>query len=618
MTKPRIDSLLHLSPMTSLHYTRSLARMRAARPHPVYPALDAKTESIDSDESVPATSDIFDTGALAPRFDLEKTFPAVLAPFTLLRRIPESQDIDALRALAPVFAHCLDAILHSMAHLPEHLPTSPKYHLALSAVRFSKEMFLGHVSRIPPHGRSSSRPEAILVAMQFLDMTMSSLKGFLSAAAHEVAQLKPLPQIPVEQALAQVADEFEASVSLSHSSGESHHAKSNADTLASRSTDTHGRSQRSKASALFKPFRCLVKKRPSRLDLARLDSAASSTLVNSDSDDLACGYVHVSVNIRNSLAQFPVSIDPTVGKISHPDDATELWKDRNGLAQLASLKALVRYMTSPDADSDVEIVDVFFLCFRFFSSPKETFDALVTRYDENIACRPSSMMWLHSIQVKMRIARLLYLWVDLHWRTEDAEVLTLLTQFAFSRLAEDIPREASSKLIFSLRQRASAGEKSKGFRMGKTIARAEEKCRQDVLTCTWEPREKRSMVRRDFSKVGLGHFHSPGGLAMLALQLTLLLWEKYSAFEPEDAVRYLMTRNGHDGQPTSEVGRQVASFMAYERAVHRFVMNSIGTAESVHMRTELTEFFLELATVSFLLWINDGLADVGTEMPRAS
>lgn len=87
---------------------------------------------------------------------------------------------------------------------------------------------------------------------------------------------------------------------------------------------------------------------------------------------------------------------------------------------------------------------------------------------------------------------------------------------------------------------------------------------------------------------------------MLALQMTLLLWEKYRAFEPEDAVRYLMTRNGDDSLPTSEVARKVANFMAYERAVHRFVMNSIGSAQSVQKRTELTEFFLELATVSFL------------------
>ncbi|KAF8555738.1 ras GEF [Imleria badia] len=578
--------------MASPHNSRSLARMRAAPPHPVYLPPDAKTETIDSDKSVPATSGVFGTDAPVPRFDLEKTFPAILAPFSLLRRIPESQDIDALRALAPVFAHCLDAILHSMAHLPEHVPTSPKYHLALSGVSFSKEMFLGHVSHIPRYDRPSSRREAIHVAMQFLDMAMSSLKGFLNAAAYEVAQLKPLPQIPVEQDHAQVADEFEAAGSLSHSSADSHHTGSN---VPSNSTDTLNRSQRSKVSALLDPLRCRMKRKPSRMD-SGLDSAASSTLVNGDSDDLGHGYVHVSVNIRNSLAQFPVSIDLTVGKLPHPEDATELWKDRNGLAQLASLKALVRYMTCPDADVDVEIVDVFFLCFRFFSSPKETFDALVTRYDEHLVCRSSSMTRSHSIQVKMRIAKLLYLWVDLHWRAEDTEVLAPLTQFAVFRLAQDIPREASSKLIYLLHQRACDGEKSKGLRKEKTIARAEAKYRQEVLCSTWEPREKRSMMRRDFSRVKLGHFHSSGGLAMLALQMTLLLWEKYRAFEPEDAVRHLMTRNGDDKPPTSEVARKVANFMAYERAVHRFVMDSIGTAESVQMRTELTEFFLELAT----------------------
>lgn len=584
--------------MASLYYSRSLARMSAPRPHPVYFPPNAKTESINSDKSVPATSGVFGTDAPVPRFDLEKTFPAILAPFSLLRRIPESEDIDALRALAPVFAHCLDAILHSMAHLPEHVPTSPKYHLALSGVNFSKEMFLGHVGHIPRYDRPSTRREAIQVAMQFLDMAMSSLKAFLNAAAYEVAQLKPLPQIPIEEDHAQVADEFGASGSLSHSSHDSHHTGSHAANVPSDSMDTLNRSQRSKVSALFEPLRSRMKRRPSRMDLAGLDSAASSTLVNSESDDLGRGYVHVSINIRNSLAQFPVSIDLAVDKIPHPEDATELWKDCNGLAQLASLKALVRYMTSPDADTDVEIVDVFFLCFRFFSSPKETFKALVTRYNENLICQ--SLTRSQSIQVKMRIAKLLYLWVVLHWRAEDAEVLTPLTRFAFSCLTRDIPREASSKLISALRQHACAGEQSKGLRKEKTIARAEAKHRQEVLSCTWEPREKKSMMRRDFSRVKLGHFHSPRGLAMLALQLTLLLWEKYSAFEPEDAVRHLMTRNGDDSPPMSEVARKVADFMAYERAVHRFVMNSIGTAETVQMRTELTEFFLELATVNFL------------------
>ena len=580
--------------MHSLRPSRSLAHLKS-RPQLPRLAPNTKAASVNSDESVPPTSGVPDDIALAPQFDLERTFPAILAPFSLLCRIPESQDIDALRALAPIFAHCLDTILHSVAHLPEPIPASPKYHDALRGVTFSKDMFLGHVRHMPSRDQSTPRHEAIRVAMQFLDITMSSLKCFLNTAAYEAAQLKPLPQIPVKDNISRVARDFDESTSNSHCSPESQPLGSNAYTAISSSTDTHDR-----VSALRRPPSLRrAKKRPSYLDLAGLSSAASSTLINSDSDDLGCGYVHVSVNIRNSLAQFPVSIDPSAGTTPHPEDAIELWKDRNGLAQLASLKALVRYMASPDADGDVEIIDVFFLCFRFFSSPKETFDALVARYDESPTSRTPSATRSHSMQVKIRIARLLYLWVDLHWRAEDVEVLSPLTRFAFSRLAQDIPRQASMKLVALLHQRACAGETSRGLRMQRTIARAEAKYRQELLSSTWEPREKRFMMKRDFTRVKLEHFHSPGGHAMLALQLTLLLWEKYRAFEPEDAVRYLMTRNGDDN-PKSEVARKVANFMAYERAVHRFVMDSIGSAESMQKRTELTEFFLELATVSFL------------------
>lgn len=563
-------------------------------------ALSTKIASLDSDDGA--------------QFDLDKTFPAILAPLSLLRRIPESRDIDALRALAPVFSHCLDAILHSMTRLPEQIPISPKYHLALREVILSKDMFLGHVSRMQHH-RSSSRQAAIHVAMQLLDTTMSNLRGFLNAAAYEVAQLKPLPRVPVTDNSTRVVGQSDALASYSHSVAGSRQLGSNAYGSASHSTGP----LKFKDSVLLKPLplSCRAKKKPSCTESTGLHSTTSSTLVNSDSDDLDCGYVHVSINIPNSsLTHFPVSIDPAAGTISHPEDATELWKDHDGLAQLASLKALVRYMTSPDADSDVEIVDVFFLCFRFFSSPKEIFGALVARYDENLVCQSPTTMRSQSMQVKIRIARLLHLWVDLHWRAEDAEVLRPLTQFTFSRLAQVIPREASLKLVSSLHQRTCAGEKSRGLRKEKTIARAESKYRKELLSSTWEPREKKSMMRRDFSRVKLEHFHSPGGHAMLALQMTLFLWEKYRAFEPEDAVRYLMTRNGNDDPPTSEVARKVADFMAHERAVHRFVMNSIGSASSVQKRTELTEFFLELAIVRVFLIDRRGLINIRTEMPR--
>ncbi|KIK95057.1 hypothetical protein PAXRUDRAFT_827382 [Paxillus rubicundulus Ve08.2h10] len=566
----------------------------------------AKTESIHSDEPAPPTSGIFDIyDAVIPRFDLEKTFPAILAPINLLRRVPQTHDMDALRALAPIFSHCLDAILDSMTQLPEPIRSSSKYHLSMNGVNFSREMFMGHVGQISADRPSSYLEVDIQAAMQSLDMTMSSLKAFLQVAAYEIAQLKPLPEPPVQCEHLPSTEDSGASSDPSSSSAEDHLSDAKAShehTETGGSTDSHIKPQRTMLSAFLKPLSLRgrgKRKSAPHSNLAVVDSAASNTLVPSDSErsDRECGYVHVSINIRDSLAKFPVGIEgPDPGNVPHPEDATELWKDGNGLAQLASLKALVRYMTTKASTSDLEIVDVFFLCFRFFSNPKETFDTFVARYDESPSDHLSpSRARAHSLRVKMRVARLLYLWVELHWRVEeDAEVFTPLTEFAFSRLSQDIPRDASSKLINALHDRAC--DKSRGLRVQKTIALAEAKSRPELLCSTWEPPEKRFMLDGDFSKIGLQQFNCPGGLAMLALQLTLLLWEKYCAFEPEDAVRYLMVRKGNDSTPSSEVARKVATFISYEQALHRFVMNSIGSAESVAKRTELTEFFLDWAS----------------------
>ncbi|KIJ17725.1 hypothetical protein PAXINDRAFT_9668 [Paxillus involutus ATCC 200175] len=566
----------------------------------------ARTESVHSDEPAPPTSGIFDFyDAVIPRFDLEKTFPAILAPINLLHQVQQTRDLDALRALAPIFSHCLDAILDSMTQLPEPIRSSPKYHLSMSEVNFSREMFMGHVGQMSGDRPSSYLQVDIQATMQSLDMTMSSLKTCLQVAAYEVAQLKPLPEPPVQCEHLPSTEDSEESSDPSSSSAEDHRSDAKASqehTETGGSTDSHIKPQRTKLSAFLKPLSLRgrgKKKLAPHPDSAAVDSAVSSTLVHSDSDrrDRDCGYVHVSTNIRDSLAKFPVGIEgPDPGNVPHPEDATELWRDGNGLAQLASLKALVRYMTTKDCVGDLEIVDVFFLCFRFFSNPKEAFDTFVARYDEIPSERLSpAQARARSLRVKMRVARLLYLWVELHWRVEeDAEVFTPLTQFAFSRLSQDIPREASSKLINALHDRAC--DKSKGLRVQKTIALAEAKSRPDVLCSTWEPREKRFMLNGDFSKMTLQQFNCPGGLATLALQLTLLLWEKYCAFEPEDAVRYLMVRKGKDSTPSSEVARKVATFISYEQALHRFVMDSIGSAESVAKRTELTEFFLDWAS----------------------
>ncbi|KAH7885337.1 ras guanine nucleotide exchange factor domain-containing protein [Phlebopus sp. FC_14] len=599
--------------MVSEAKSRSLAgaRRRAqVRPSNAIPPTGdkycAKTESVDSDEPAPSSSGFFDTAV--PRFDLENTFPAILKPISFLRKVPENQDLDALRALAPVFCSCLDAILYSMSHLPEGVRSSPKYHLAHRGVNFSREMFVAHTNQLSTVD-ASQRHDAIDMAMQYLDMTMSSLKAFIQVAAYEVAQSKPLPEPPAQDEPDHSTEEPDAEDTTPSSSGEelpsidSHSPDFEAPSEPIESGDPPNLQQKprkGKLSALLNmSIRRKAKKHGPEADPAGPESSASSTLVNTERSDLTCSYVHVSKNIRHSLARFPDCVEGAgLDNVPHPEDSTELRVNSKGLVELASLKALVRYLTSKASDNDPEITDVFFLCFRYFSNPLETLNTLLARYDEKM---PDDLSPVHarkeSMYIKMRIAKVLYFWVDLHWRAEDdAAVFGRLTQFAFSRLARDLPREASSKLVNALHDRSCNVDNSRGLRVQRTIELAECRLRSEFLRCTWEPREKKSMLKGDFSKVKLQHFNSPGGHSMLALQVTLFFWEKYSAFAPEDAVRYLMERKGDDSMPTTEVARKVASFISFEKALHRWVMDCIASASSVEARTELMELLLEWAS----------------------
>ncbi|KIM54591.1 hypothetical protein SCLCIDRAFT_1221796 [Scleroderma citrinum Foug A] len=577
-------------------------------------------KSFDSEEAVVSTP----AGKIPPttlRFDLEQTFPSILTPIALLRKIPDSRDLDALRALVPIFIHCMNSIGRSLDTLPREVRASDAYLHAQSSIVFSQSLLSGYIQEIPEKTKAGLKPDAMIDrAMYFLDMNITCLKDFLQVAAHQLIHFKPLPLPPLEVELhpdpesvkdsnsepesmkagsspeSMKADSSPASSTEGGTLGVNHHAK--LETLLENSASTDGKLKSPKKGqttkfSLLKPISLRRKKKSISHDGSL---GSSPTLVNSDHIQLEGGYVHVATNIRDSIAQFPNIINgPIPDILPHVEDATEIWKDGNGIAELASLKALIRYMTSKSSNGDADITDVFFLCFRFFSTPMKTFRALLARYCEDMPHGLSPVdVSTASLYVKMRVAKLFYLWVDLHWRPEeDGDVLSPLTDFAFFHLSKDLPKEASSKLVNALHDRACAGGKGRGLRIERTVAHAESKSHSELLRCSWEPKHKKAMVKGDFSMVQLLHFNKPGGYSLLAFQLTLLLWEQYRRFEPEDAVRYLMIRQ--DSALTTEVACQVATFMSYEKALHRWVMDTLASATTVELRTELVEMFLDVA-----------------------
>ncbi|KAI6122470.1 ras guanine nucleotide exchange factor domain-containing protein [Pisolithus croceorrhizus] len=558
-----------------------------------------KAMSTESGEAVvtPIT-----TSSIPLHFNLEKSFPAISTTISLLQKVPETKDLDALRALVPVFVNCLNAILDSMERIPKEVRTGYNYLHAESTVAFFRAMLEGHIKEVTVDVQSDSkRTEIIDKTMQFLDACVSATKDFFQIAAHELIQLKPLPRPPPGAEQEEPEENIEeASESPVSSCAEDKILVTDQQTQSEKLPPAHDvvEEQPQKHPKLkFSLLRPLSIRRKKK-NVPPEGSSGSSTLVDGDPIQLKGDYVHVSTTIRSSIVQFPDFIrEPIPNILPHVEDATEIWKDRNGIVELATLRALVRYMTSTASRSDVEITDIFFLCFRFFSTPTDTFSAFVERYDEKPpkGLTPAEAFTV-SLYAKMRIAKLLFLWVELHWRPEeDGDVFGPLMQFAFTRLSKDLPKEASSKLVTALHDRACAGDMGRGMRVERTVAHAESKIRSDPLICTWEPKDKKAMVRSDFSKVNLLNFNVPGGHSLLALQLTLFLWEKYRVFKPEDAVRHLMVRKGDSTAPTTEVAYQVANFMSFEKGLHRWVMDSLASAPTTEARTELIEMFLDVA-----------------------
>ncbi|KAG0700129.1 ras guanine nucleotide exchange factor domain-containing protein [Suillus ampliporus] len=568
--------------------------------------LTMKTESVNSGSEDPAAASPALFSSNAPQFDIETTFPAILAPLRLLHGVAETQDLESLHALSSIFSQCLSTILHSMAQLPRDVRHTSAFQLAESGVQFSKQLFLGHIHQLHVPGfEPPNKREFIWHSLQLLDMTMSTLKGLMHAAEHELQHTKPLPDLP---------EEFEEQVEAEEDNDESSGACQSLLTSQDIRQSSEGSStcveevdelgtlvkppptKRPKRglAAILGPISMTLRRKCSRMTFSKSDTAVPSEKLTT-----RAGHTRATTNIRNSIALFPELFDGQLeNSLPHPDDVTELFLDRNGVLQLASLRGLIRYLTSTVSDDDLELADVFFLCFRYFSTPALVLEAFMERYKEELPdCLSPDQARIQSLHVKMRVARLLNQWVDLHWRhSEDHDVFATLTQFAFTDLSRDLPRDVSSKLINTLHTAACAKEHN-GRRLERTVQLIQHSSPTEELSSFWEPREKKAMAKGEYAKIKLSHFHSPQGMELLTHQLTLLFWEKYRDFQPEDAARFWVEEA--TGKTTygisNDAGPKVTSYASFEKALHLWVLDVIVSAPSMEARVEQVQFFLDWA-----------------------
>jgi hypothetical protein len=434
----------------------------------------------------------------------------------------------------------------------------------------------------------------------------------MRVAEREMRQVKPLPDTPEEceedaepetsEGNTDQPNEASRTSLLSGDTHQSSEGSSTERTCVEEAPDELGalvepqafRRPKRGLTAILKPLSISLRRKISQPFL-KADNAAPAT---------RAGHARAAANIRDSIALLSELFDGKLeDSLPHPDDSTELFLDRNGVLQLASLKGLVRYLTSAASDDDLQLPDVFFLCFRYFSTPALVLEAFIERYKEDL---PNSLSPdqapIQSMHVKMRVARLLNQWVDLHWRhSEDQVVFTPLLQFAFSDLSRDLPRKVSLKLIETLHN-AACSKEHKGRRIEKTVQLIQGSSPAEELRSLWEPRDKKAMVKGEFANIKLSNFASPQGMELLAHQLTALLWEKYQDFQPEDAARFWVEEA--TGKSTCDVstdaGTKVTTYASFEKALHLWALDIIVSAQTMEDRIQKVQFLLEWAQVSCL------------------
>ncbi|EGN98233.1 hypothetical protein SERLA73DRAFT_74462 [Serpula lacrymans var. lacrymans S7.3] len=581
-------------------------------------AVSLKTASIMTHDQSPSSPRVF--SPTQPTINLECTFPAIIAPITILRRVPLTQNLDAVRSLAPIITNCLSTILDSMAQLPEGVRASSSYQLAKSDLLFSKDMFLSHAETIDPNLVGRERNGAIQTSLRLLEVMMSGLKGLLRAAERELIDSKPLPPTPecdtddavlVDIEEGKVLNVF-SPAAVANATHPSQGVDPNFHATPREKRERVVRRKKSKINAMLKPLSVLVKcGKQSTERLASSTNDSSSTLVRTDSDsdtkksqDASSTLNTISDNvvdcIRNSIAQFPDDFfldgdDATLPP--HPDDASELCFNATGdILGGASLKALVRILTSKDGLPDCNFTDFFLLSFRYFTTPEEALAALIDRYHEktpeNLTPLQLPTWEREAYQIKLRVAKVLYLWTDKHWRPEEDEpAFNALLQFAFCRLTPDLPRPVSKRVIDTLHRYACDKSNFRGRRLECTTAIGESHLPTKPIPATgWLPSKRKAMEAGDFSEVDILSFDCTSGHEELARQLSLALSELYLDFRPEDAVKFW--KDGLD----QDVGRKITAIVVYERALSNWTTSVILSSPIARSRAAVIGCLLQIST----------------------
>lgn len=571
-----------------------------------------ETESVSSDGVAPASS-------AAPTFprvpiDVEQRFASIFTVAEHVRTVAEKLDIDSFRSVAEILIPCLDTILRDYKHLPRSIRTAQDFGVAFSGTIFFGRMFARHVMRVTTRLTCTRLVDAVELALQSLDMTMASLKTLFNLVDRLVVESKPLPNVPdsppIHDPSLSIAERTPVTVAASVDTVSEDQPSDNA---------TNG-SLNPGPSAPVPPvtepnnLKRLVSRAGRNKPLTMWSNSASSKSLKtlaSSSPRLGGFFTnHFSTNSANldidvSRANVPPNTEQSTAAGS-PDSSTppgesprsteELYFSSSGGLCAASLVGLVRILTSMVAVTDPGFTQFFCLSFRFFTTSLDVFNIMKAQYDEkppaDIDPEDLALWEDEAVVAKVRVAKVLLVWLRLHWRYEwDRDVLAPLYQFATSRPVNDPAAMTWRKIIDQLKL-AGVGVGYRGCRIQRAILKTNTTPPPSGFSIPLESVLKDAIDRGAFDEVDVLHFHSPNGREQLARQLCHAGSELFRQIDPEDAVRYWK-----DGR-NKAVGDKIKLLVSFENALAYWVARVTIGKPTARSRAEVMEFFIDVASVS--------------------
>ncbi|KAG6897648.1 hypothetical protein C0992_012627 [Termitomyces sp. T32_za158] len=595
----------------------------------------AKTESVYSDDPVPASSGVFSSNV--PVLSLEKSFPSIVSTANLMRAIQGPHYILVHQSLGIVFLSCLRTIVGSMSGFPHGVHLNPKYEVAQYAVMYAGSLLEKELDRQKTVKISKDATKSQHSAtMTLVDTILETLRTFLKVVGQLFANDKPLPDPPFPFDDKSGAENAASGGKVSLSEGKGSVGKENESLMnvvkdvikreeaaqydtADASNENRDVKRKSRSGVLI--HRVVRRRAKVKGSLAAHFTASSLTLA----DLTPVATVPKEPSVPTSKEPSTMRVKENSADIQspaylprrsavyyladpyHPEDvempfSTEetasIRLDHNGEIKSASLTALVRILTTIESVKNQEFIPTFFVCFRFFTTPRLFLQALIHRFNERPPddYNPLQLeVWIRDrVNDHIRIAKAVLLWLELYWKSDvDNEVLPDLQYFVIHHLVFVIPPGLGDAVLEAL----DLVDGDSPF------CRRSRKAHD--LNFVYKHGGRVDIPPNDFTiKIYPDHltgkqilsFDSPSGREEFARQLTIYISEKFRQVDPEDAIQYWHLKEQKSSTVTTmEVGQILRAIIEFERALCSWVTFSILDEISRTNRRTFIEFWLDIS-----------------------